>query len=143
MLGSQWGDEGKGKLVDILAQRYDIVARCQARRLPELQFRVFHGLLRAASLRACSVDSSSRTAMSHERLQGGANAGHTIYDAAGKKYALHLVPSGILNPGAQCVIGNGVVVHVPGLFAEIDALEAAGVKVRLIRVGLALACQAR
>ena len=64
------------------------------------------------------------------RVQGGANAGHTIYDAAGKKYALHLVPSGILNPGAQCVIGNGVVVHVPGLFAEIDALEAAGVKVR-------------
>ena len=63
-------------------------------------------------------------------MQGGANAGHTIYDAAGKKYALHLVPSGILNPGAQCVIGNGVVVHVPGLFAEIDALEAAGVKAR-------------
>ena len=65
-------------------------------------------------------------------MQGGANAGHTIYDAAGTKYALHLVPSGILNPGAQCVIGNGVVVHVPGLFAEIDALEAAGVKVRLL-----------
>jgi adenylosuccinate synthase len=62
--------------------------------------------------------------------QGGANAGHTIYDAAGKKYALHLVPSGILNPGAVCVIGNGVVVHVPGLFDEIDKLEAAGVNVR-------------
>lgn len=90
MLGSQWGDEGKGKLVDILAQRYDVVARCQ----------------------------------------GGANAGHTIYDAAGKKYALHLVPSGILNPQAVCVIGNGVVVHLPSLFQEIDALEAAGVQAR-------------
>ena len=77
---------------------------------------------------------SGCVALTHWRVlwpthaQGGANAGHTIYDAAGKKYALHLVPSGILNPGAQCVIGNGVVVHVPGLFAEIDALEAAGVK---------------
>ena len=40
-------------------------------------------------------------------VQGGANAGHTIYDPAGRKYALHLVPSGILNPDAQCIIGNG------------------------------------
>lgn len=63
-------------------------------------------------------------------LQGGANAGHTIYDASGKKYALHLVPSGILNPGAVCVIGNGVVVHLPSLFEEIDALESAGVSAR-------------
>ena len=92
---------------------------------------MFHGLLRAASLRLLY-----RRAIAHfpdpcpTRKQGGANAGHTIYDAAGKKYALHLGPSGILNPGAQCVIGNGVVVHVPGLFAEIDALESAGVKAR-------------
>ena len=92
---------------------------------------MFHGLLRAASLRLLY-----RRAIAHfpdpcpTRKQGGANAGHTISDAAGKKYALHLVPSGILNPGAQCVIGNGVVVHVPGLFAEIDALESAGVKAR-------------
>lgn len=87
VLGCQWGDEGKGKLVDILAQHFEIVARCQ----------------------------------------GGANAGHTIYNAEGKKFALHLVPSGILNEGTLCVIGNGVVVHLPGLFQEIDNLESNGV----------------
>eukprot|EP00899_Mesostigma_viride_P000861 jgi/Mesvir1/10776/Mv13836-RA.1 len=67
VLGSQWGDEGKGKLVDILAQKFDVVARCQ----------------------------------------GGANAGHTIYDTAGNRYALHLIPSGILNPKAVCLVANG------------------------------------
>ncbi|KAL8467486.1 hypothetical protein ACS0TY_030938 [Phlomoides rotata] len=89
VLGCQWGDEGKGKLVDILANSdyFDVVARCQ----------------------------------------GGANAGHTIYNAEGKKFALHLVPSGILNPKTICVIGNGCVVHLPGLFDEIDNLEANGV----------------
>ncbi|XP_030533382.1 adenylosuccinate synthetase 2, chloroplastic-like [Rhodamnia argentea] len=87
VLGCQWGDEGKGKLVDILAQHFDVVARCQ----------------------------------------GGANAGHTIYNAEGKKFALHLVPSGILNEDTLCVIGNGVVVHLPSLFKEIDGLEANGV----------------
>ena len=86
VLGSQWGDEGKGKLVDVLAGHYDVVARAQ----------------------------------------GGSNAGHTIYDDAGNKYALHLVPSGVLNE-AQCVIGNGCVVHLPGLFKELDALTAKGV----------------
>lgn len=80
VLGTQWGDEGKGKLVDSLAGQYDVVARAQ----------------------------------------GGANAGHTIYDLEGNKYALHLIPSGILNDKALCVIGNGVVVHLPGLFDEID-----------------------
>ncbi|XP_049376016.1 adenylosuccinate synthetase, chloroplastic-like [Solanum verrucosum] len=87
VLGCQWGDEGKGKLVDILAKQFDIVARCQ----------------------------------------GGANAGHTIYNSEGKKFALHLVPSGILNEETLCVIGNGVVVHLPGLFNEIDNLESNGV----------------
>lgn len=86
VLGTQWGDEGKGKLVDILAQQYDIVARAQ----------------------------------------GGANAGHTIYDSEGKKYALHLVPSGILNKNAQCVVGNGVVIHLPSLFEEIATLKEQG-----------------
>ena len=62
-----------------------------------------------------------------ESLQGGANAGHTIYNSEGKKFALHLVPSGILNEQTLCVIGNGVVVHLPGLFKEIDGLEASGV----------------
>ncbi|KAL7589000.1 hypothetical protein Lser_V15G38597 [Lactuca serriola] len=87
VLGCQWGDEGKGKLVDILAKHFDVVARCQ----------------------------------------GGANAGHTIYNSEGKKFALHLVPSGILNEETMCVIGNGVVVHLPGLFQEIDNLESNGV----------------
>ncbi|XP_062095064.1 adenylosuccinate synthetase 2, chloroplastic [Humulus lupulus] len=87
VLGCQWGDEGKGKLVDILAQHFDIVARCQ----------------------------------------GGANAGHTIYNAEGKKFALHLVPSGILNEETMCVIGNGVVIHLPGFFKEIDGLKSNGV----------------
>ncbi|VFQ71904.1 unnamed protein product [Cuscuta campestris] len=87
VLGCQWGDEGKGKLVDVLAKHFDVVARCQ----------------------------------------GGANAGHTIYNSEGKKFALHLVPSGILNKETICVIGNGVVVHLPGLFKEIDGLESNGV----------------
>ncbi|KAL6637660.1 hypothetical protein ACP70R_025232 [Stipagrostis hirtigluma subsp. patula] len=87
VLGTQWGDEGKGKLVDILAERFDIVARCQ----------------------------------------GGANAGHTIYNSEGKKFSLHLVPSGILNENTQCVIGNGAVVHLPGFFKEIDGLESNGI----------------
>ncbi|XP_043689123.1 adenylosuccinate synthetase 2, chloroplastic-like [Telopea speciosissima] len=87
VLGSQWGDEGKGKLVDILAGHFDIVARCQ----------------------------------------GGANAGHTIYNSQGKKFALQLVPSGILNEETLCIIGNGVVVHLPGLFKEIEGLESNGV----------------
>lgn len=63
----------------------------------------------------------------HLLCQGGANAGHTIYNSEGKKFALHLVPSGILNEGTLCVIGNGVVVHLPGLFKEIDGLESSGV----------------
>lgn len=89
VLGTQWGDEGKGKLVDILAQQYEIVARAQ----------------------------------------GGANAGHTIYDSEGNKYKLHLIPSGILNPEATCVIGNGVVVHLPGLFDEIRGMKERGITV--------------
>ena len=56
------------------------------------------------------------------RCQGGANAGHTIYDDEGKKYALHLVPSGVLNAGTACIVGNGVVVHLPKLFEELEAL---------------------
>ena len=62
-------------------------------------------------------------------LQGGANAGHTIYDDAGTKYALHLVPSGILNKQATCVVGNGVVLHLPSLFEEIEELKGKGVHV--------------
>lgn len=82
VLGSQWGDEGKGKLVDILAKDYDICAR----------------------------------------FNGGANAGHTVI-ADGHKYAFHLLPCGILYPKCTNVLGNGVVVHVPTLFEELEQLD--------------------
>jgi adenylosuccinate synthase len=88
VLGAQWGDEGKGKIVDLLAPRFSIVAR----------------------------------------YQGGHNAGHTVY-AAGQKFVLHLIPSGILREGISCVIGNGVVVDPQALFAEVDQLASLGVAV--------------
>ncbi|PKI59159.1 hypothetical protein CRG98_020424 [Punica granatum] len=71
--------------------------------------------------------STSWPSISTSSLVGGANAGHTIYNAEGKKFAHHLVPSGILNEDTLCVIGNGVVVHLPVLFKEIDVLEANGI----------------
>eukprot|EP01125_Pyxidicula_operculata_P022729 TRINITY_DN9535_c0_g1_i1.p1 TRINITY_DN9535_c0_g1~~TRINITY_DN9535_c0_g1_i1.p1 ORF type:complete len:431 (+),score=130.29 TRINITY_DN9535_c0_g1_i1:453-1745(+) len=86
ILGSQWGDEGKGKLVDLLAKEADFVGR----------------------------------------YNGGANAGHTIV-VGDTKYAFHLVPSGILYDNVQCVLGNGVVIHVPSLFKELDGLTAKGI----------------
>ena len=88
ILGSQWGDEGKGKIVDLFSDRFDIVAR----------------------------------------YQGGHNAGHTVYIGE-RKYVLKLIPSGILRPGKQAVIGNGLVIDPGALLAEIDTLEAAGVTV--------------
>jgi adenylosuccinate synthase len=87
VLGAQWGDEGKGKLVDLLSQDYDVCAR----------------------------------------VAGGSNAGHTIV-VEGKKYKFHLLPSGILNPNAVCVIGNGVVVHLPSFLNELEALQLSGVE---------------
>ncbi|OAB64003.1 hypothetical protein AY599_16505 [Leptolyngbya valderiana BDU 20041] len=86
MVGLQWGDEGKGKYVDLLAPGFDAVAR----------------------------------------YNGGANAGHTIV-VGGQKYALHLVPSGILHPGTKAVIGNGAVVDPHQLVKELDALQARGI----------------
>ncbi len=79
IVGIQWGDEGKGKIVDKLAQEYDVVCRSQ----------------------------------------GGHNAGHTIW-VDGVRFALHLVPSGILNPKASNVIGNGVVLNPPSLIKEME-----------------------
>jgi adenylosuccinate synthase len=86
VLGVQWGDEGKGKLVDIVAQEADIVARCQ----------------------------------------GGANAGHMVI-VGNTKFDFHLLPSGLLNPKAISLIGNGLVVHLPALFKELEVLEAKGI----------------
>src|SRR3954467_15478121 len=88
ILGSQWGDEGKGKIVDLFSEQFDIVAR----------------------------------------YQGGHNAGHTVF-IGDRKYVLKLIPSGILRPGKQAVIGNGLVIDPAALLAEIDTLEAAGVAV--------------
>ena len=88
LVGSQWGDEGKGKIVDILSEKFDIVAR----------------------------------------YQGGANAGHTV-EIGEKQYILHLIPSGILRDGVQCVIGNGVVIDPQALLDEIKILEDNGINV--------------
>ena len=88
VLGAQWGDEGKGKIVDLLTPHFSIVAR----------------------------------------YQGGHNAGHTVY-ANGRKFVLRLLPSGILHDGIFCVIGNGVVVDPQALFAEIDEIQKAGIRI--------------
>jgi len=88
VLGAQWGDEGKGKIVDMLTPHFAAVAR----------------------------------------YQGGHNAGHTVY-VKGKKFVLHLIPSGILHPGVMCVIGNGVVIDPQALFVEIDELARNGIGV--------------
>ena len=82
IVGIQWGDEGKGKIVDMLAQNYDMVCRSQ----------------------------------------GGHNAGHTIW-VDGVKYALHLIPSGVLNPKALNVIGNGVVLSPENIIKEMSQFE--------------------
>jgi adenylosuccinate synthase len=86
VIGTQWGDEGKGKYIDMLAQNSDFVVR----------------------------------------FSGGNNAGHTIV-ANGVKYALHLIPSGILHGGKTCIIGNGVVVDPAVLLKEMSSLNDKGV----------------
>jgi adenylosuccinate synthase len=88
-VGLQWGDEAKGKIVDLLCDQHDVVVR----------------------------------------YQGGANAGHTVV-ADGVTYKLSLIPTGILRPGIECVIGNGLVVHPPALLSEIERLQSQGVDFR-------------
>ncbi|MBJ7537550.1 adenylosuccinate synthase [Marinomonas transparens] len=83
ILGTQWGDEGKGKVVDLLTEDVAAVVR----------------------------------------FQGGHNAGHTLV-IDGKKTVLHLIPSGILREGVQCIIGNGVVLSPAALKKEtLELLE--------------------
>ena len=88
VIGAQWGDEGKGKIIDILTEKADAVVR----------------------------------------FQGGHNAGHTLV-IDGDKTVLHLIPSGIFND-AKCVIGNGVVLHLPTLIEEIEYLESKGIDIQ-------------
>jgi adenylosuccinate synthase len=93
VVGAQWGDEGKGKITDYLAQQADVVVR----------------------------------------FQGGSNAGHTVVNEHGT-FKLHLVPSGIFNPDALCVVGPGTVVDLPGLIEELDMLGARGISTANLRV---------
>lgn len=87
VLGTQWGDEGKGKLVDVLCGDIDVCCRCQ----------------------------------------GGNNAGHTIV-VNGKKFDFHMLPSGLVNPKCENLLGSGVVVYLPAFFAEMKRMEDQGLK---------------
>ncbi len=99
VIGTQWGDEGKGKIVDWLTDRAQGVVR----------------------------------------FQGGHNAGHTLV-VGGKKTVLHLIPSGIMRESVDCFIGNGVVVSPQALVAEMDELEAGGVRGVVARLSVSEAC---
>src|SRR5436190_14131548 len=88
ILGAQWGDEGKGKIVDLFSDRFELVVR----------------------------------------YQGGHNAGHTV-KIDSRTFVLKLIPSGILRPGKQAIIGNGLVVDPAALIGEIESLEAVGIEV--------------
>jgi adenylosuccinate synthase len=88
VIGAQWGDEGKGKITDLLSRSADVVVR----------------------------------------PQGGVNAGHTIV-VNGQTFKLHLIPSGILYPNTECIIGSGTVIDPKVLLQEIDQLEAFQVSV--------------
>ena len=93
VIGAQWGDEGKAKVIDLLAAEHTHVVR----------------------------------------YQGGHNAGHTVVVGA-ERYALQLIPSGVLYPHIIPVIGNGVVVDLPTLFREIDTLEGRGISCAKLKV---------
>ncbi len=88
IIGAQWGDEGKGKVVDLLAESVDVVVR----------------------------------------YAGGPNAGHTLV-IGDEKLVFRLVPSGVLHPHTQCVLGQGMVINPDVLIEEIDALEGRGLDI--------------
>ncbi|HOB75782.1 MAG TPA: adenylosuccinate synthase [Phycisphaerae bacterium] len=88
VIGLHWGDEGKGKIVDLLTEHFDIVVR----------------------------------------YNGGGNAGHTV-QIDGQKFALHLLPVGVLSPGKTAVIGPGIALDLPRMLEELDALAARGITV--------------
>jgi len=93
ILGAQWGDEGKGKITDLLSEKADIVVR----------------------------------------YQGGNNAGHTIVTAT-QKFALSLIPSGVLYPTVTPVIGNGVVVDPKWFFEEMETLRRKGIDPSRVKI---------
>jgi adenylosuccinate synthase len=95
ILGAQWGDEGKGKITDLLAAKVDLVAR----------------------------------------FAGGDNAGHTVYVGT-ERFALHLIPSGILHPQTTCLLGSCMVVNPKRLLTEMEGLEERGVDVSPERLRL-------
>ena len=99
VIGTQWGDEGKGKVVDWLTQQAQGVVR----------------------------------------FQGGHNAGHTLV-IEGERSVLHLLPSGVLHEGVVSFLGNGMVVSLPDLLSEMDALLARGIPVDR-RIRISEACQ--
>ncbi|MBD1861594.1 MULTISPECIES: adenylosuccinate synthase [Trichocoleus] len=82
VIGAQWGDEGKGKITDLLSKSADVVVR----------------------------------------YQGGVNAGHTVV-VKDKTFKLHLIPSGILYPDTECIIGSGTVIDPKILIEELDQLD--------------------
>ena len=86
VIGAQWGDEGKGKITDLLSKSADVVVR----------------------------------------YQGGVNAGHTVV-VNDQTFKLHLIPSGILYPDTECIIGSGTAIDPEILIEELDRLEALGV----------------
>lgn len=88
VIGAQWGDEGKGRIVDLLAEQANLVVRCQ----------------------------------------GGANAGHTVINPLGR-FVLHLIPSGIFNQEATCIVGSGVAMDPKSLREEMEGLVKGGVSV--------------
>ena len=88
VIGAQWGDEGKGKITDLLSKSADVVVRSQ----------------------------------------GGVNAGHTIV-VAERTFKLHLIPSGILYPNTECIIGSGTVIDPQVVIEEIKQLESVGVSI--------------
>ncbi|KAI4452934.1 adenylosuccinate synthetase [Holotrichia oblita] len=93
LVGAQWGDEGKGKIIDILAEKADMVVRAQ----------------------------------------GGNNAGHTVV-VGNEVYKLHLIPSGILYAGTECIIGNGTVVDPKVLLKEMDGLKSRGIDISRLKI---------
>jgi len=96
VIGAQWGDEGKGKITDLLSKSADVVVR----------------------------------------YQGGVNAGHTVV-VNGQTFKLHLIPSGILYPDTDCIIGSGTVIDPKVLIEELDQVEGLGISTKNLMISQA------